>query len=66
LFTGSVIYAVEIYDAPTNRLLAAFVTKQYPGSLNVLATLGSLAAAKTGIEKGADALLAQLSDPENL
>jgi hypothetical protein len=66
LFTGSVIYAVEIYDAPTNRLLAAFVTKQYPGSLNVLATLGSLAAAKTGIEKGADALLAQLSGPENL
>jgi hypothetical protein len=58
--TGSVIYAVEIYDAPTNRLLSAFVTKQYPGPYNILASMGSLAAAKTGIEKGADALVAQL------
>lgn len=66
LFTGSVIYAVEIYDSSTNRLLTAFVTKQYPGALNIGATLGSLAAAKAGIDKGADALLAQLSGPENL
>lgn len=60
LFTGSVIYAVEIYDAPTNRLLNAFVAKQYPGSMNIGATFGSLDAAKTGLEKGADALVAQL------
>lgn len=59
-FTGAVIYAVEIYDASTNRLLNAFVSKQYPGSLNIGATFGSLAAAKTGLEKGADALVAQL------
>jgi len=58
--TGSVLYAVEIYDAPTNRLLDAFVSKQYPGAMNVGATFGSLAAAETGLEKGADALLAQL------
>ena len=29
-FSGSVSYAVEIYDAPSNRLLAAYVEKQYP------------------------------------
>lgn len=58
--TGSVIYAVEIYDAPTNRLLSAYVTKQYPNPYNIGASVGSLNASKTGIEKGADALVAQL------
>jgi hypothetical protein len=58
--SGAVIYAVEIYDAPTNRLLGAFVTKQYPGAMNILASMGSLAASKTGIDKGAEALVAQL------
>ena len=60
MFTGSVIYAAEIYDAPSNRLLDAFITKQYPGSMNIGATFGTLDAAKTGIEKGAEALVAQL------
>ncbi|HEX7910746.1 MAG TPA: DUF3313 domain-containing protein [Paraburkholderia sp.] len=59
-FTGSVIYAVEIYDAPTNRLINAYVTKQYPNAMNIGASFGSLGASKTGIEKGADALVAQL------
>ncbi len=58
--TGSVIYAVEIADASSNRLLSASVTKQYPNSMNIMASMGSLAASKVGIEKGADALLAQL------
>jgi len=58
-FTGSVSYAVEIYDSSSNRLLNAYVAKQYPNSLNIGATRGSLSAAKTGIEKGADALVAQ-------
>jgi hypothetical protein len=58
--TGSVFYAVEIYDASTNQLLDAYVTKQYPVAMNVGATFGSLHAAKTGINKGADALVAQL------
>ncbi len=58
--TGSVIYAAEIYDASTNRLLSAFVTKQYPNPLNIGASMGSLAAAKVGIEKGGDALVASL------
>jgi len=57
MISGSVTYAVEIYDAPANRLLSAFVSKQYPGSMNIVASFGSLAAAKTGIEKGAEALV---------
>jgi hypothetical protein len=59
-FTGSVMYAVEIYDAPTNRLLSAFVAKQYPGAFNIGASIGSLAAAKAGIDKGAGALAEDL------
>ncbi|NWA24395.1 DUF3313 domain-containing protein [Pseudomonas gingeri] len=58
-FTGSVFFSVEIYDAATNRLLNAYVTKQYPNSLNIGATRGSLSAAQTGIDKGAEALVAQ-------
>nr|WP_298690663.1 DUF3313 domain-containing protein [uncultured Dongia sp.] len=61
LLTGSVLYATEIYDAPTGQLLAASVTKQYPNAFNLAAGFGSLAAAKTGIDKGADALLEELS-----
>jgi hypothetical protein len=60
MLTGSVIYAAEIYDASTGRLLSAFVTKQYPSPLNIGASMGSLAAAKVGIEKGGDALVASL------
>jgi hypothetical protein len=62
-FTGEAIYAVEIYDAQTNRLLEAYVTKRYPRPYNVKATFGALTAAEVGIKKGADALLAQLSEP---
>lgn len=60
MMMGSVNYAVEIYDASTNRLLNAYVEKQYPNAMNVKSTFGSLGAAKTGIVKGADALVAQL------
>jgi hypothetical protein len=58
--TGSVAYAVEIYDAPSNRLLSAYVTKQYPNAMNIGASFGALQASKVAIDKGADALLAQL------
>lgn len=57
---GSVIYSVEIYDAQSNQLLESYVTKQYPNSENIMASFGTLAAAKTGIDKGADALVARL------
>jgi hypothetical protein len=59
--TGSVIYGVEIFDGQTSRLLSAYVTKQYPGAYDIKATAGSLAAATAGLDKGADALLAQLN-----
>ncbi|WP_413735965.1 DUF3313 domain-containing protein [Sodalis sp. RH21] len=58
--TGSVSYAVEIYEAATNRLLSAYVTKQYPNALNIGASWGSLAAAEAGIDKGAEELVARL------
>lgn len=59
--TGSVIYVVEISDANTNRLLLSYISKQYPNSMNVGAAFGTLEAAKTGIDKGAEALRAKLS-----
>ncbi|OAI31660.1 hypothetical protein A1351_20810 [Methylosinus sp. R-45379] len=61
LLTGSVFYAVEIRDASDNRLLTAFVAKQYPSPLNIPASVGALSAARTGIEKGAEDLREQLS-----
>ncbi|MBR0853387.1 DUF3313 domain-containing protein [Bradyrhizobium liaoningense] len=59
--TGSVVYGVEIFDATTSRLLSAYVTKQYPGAYDIKATAGALAAATAGLDKGADALMAQFN-----
>jgi hypothetical protein len=59
--TGSVIYAVEIYDAASQKLLLAQVTKQYPNALNIGASFGSLAASRAGVRKGADDLLEQIT-----
>lgn len=59
-FTGSVRYVVEIHDAKTGRLLSAFVSKQYPKPYDIPAGIGPLDAAKAGIERGADELVAQL------
>ena len=58
--TGSVIYVVEIFDASTSRVLCAFVSKQYPNAYDIKASVGALAAAETGIDKGATALMEQL------
>lgn len=58
---GSVLYSVEIYDAQSNQLLESYVAKQYPNSENIMASFGTLTAAKTGLDKGADALVAQLN-----
>ncbi|WP_315719517.1 MULTISPECIES: DUF3313 domain-containing protein [unclassified Bradyrhizobium] len=60
LLTGSVFYAAEIFDAASGRLLKAFVSKQYPAPYDIKASVGALAAAEAGIDKGADALVAQL------
>lgn len=59
-FTGSVMYAVELYDASTNLLVNTYVTKQYPGPYNLGASLGLMDASKAGVRNGADALLAQM------
>lgn len=58
--TGSVSFAVEVFDASTNALLGAYVSKQYPNAWNLGAGMGSLSASKAGIESGADQLLAYL------
>lgn len=60
MMSGSVNYAVEIHDAVTGELLLAYVTEQYPNAMNISATIGSLSAAETGIDKGADQLLEML------
>ncbi|MHC1481338.1 DUF3313 domain-containing protein [Frateuria aurantia] len=59
---GSVTYAVEIYGGADERLLKAFIARQYPAAENVPASLGDLAAAETGIRKGAESLPLQLQD----
>ena len=60
LMTGWVMYTVEVYDASSGQLLQAFEAKQYPNPVNLKATFGSLAAARTGIDKGAKMLVDQL------
>jgi uncharacterized lipoprotein YmbA len=59
--TGSVMYAVEIEDAATDRLLSAYVTKQYPNPMNIKASVGAMAASMAGVRKGADELVETLS-----
>ena len=56
MLSGYVNYAVEIYDSSTNKLLHAYVAKQYPNAMNISATIGSLSAAEVGIDKGAQEL----------
>jgi hypothetical protein len=57
--TGSVAYAVEIYDAMSNSLLSAYVAKQFPNAMNIGASFGALKASQVAIDKGADALVQQ-------
>ena len=59
-FMGSVSYAVEIYDGQSNRLLRAYVSKQYPAAEDIPASIGTLSAAETAVRKGAKLLLAEL------
>jgi hypothetical protein len=60
-FTGSVSYAVEIFDATSLVLLDAYVTKQYPNALNIGASLGKMDASMTGVQKGAQQLAERLN-----
>lgn len=63
MMTGSVIYAVEIYNASSSSLLSACIAKQYPKPMNIGATIGALTAAQKGIEKGAEEIVGQLTTP---
>jgi hypothetical protein len=60
ILTGWVMYAAEIRDAGTGKLLEAYESKQYPNAFDIPATFSSLAAARTGIDKGAETLAEQL------
>lgn len=60
LMTGWVMDAVEITDATSGQLLAAYEEKQYPNAFNPMATMGSLAAARAGLDKAAAALTERL------
>lgn len=60
LMSGYVNYAVEVKDAATGELLLAYVAEQYPNAMNVGATFGSMSAAETGVDKGAEQLLEKL------
>lgn len=57
-FIGSVMYSVEVYDAGSGELLNAYVAKQFPNAMNVAATFGRLKAARVGLDKGAEELVA--------
>ncbi len=60
MLSGSVSFAVEIYDSSTNALLGAYVAKQYPNAWNLPAGMGSMAAAEVGAQKGAEQLVEYL------
>ena len=59
-FSGSISFAVEVYDSESNQLLRAYIEKQYPAAENVVASFGSLSASEAGIRNGAEDLLAKL------
>lgn len=60
MFMGSISYAVEVFDATSGELLKAYVDKQYPNAMNFRASFGPLTAAKTGIDKSAQAFVESL------
>lgn len=59
-FTGSVLYAVEVYDSVSSQLLCAYIAKEYPNSMRIGASFGSLTATRAGIENGAEKFVQQL------
>jgi hypothetical protein len=59
-FAGSVSFEVQTYDSTSNRLLEAYVSKQYPFAENIGASVGALAATQAGVRNGAAALVPEL------
>jgi len=52
-FSGSVTYAVEVFDSESGALLAAGVNKKFPDALDIASTLSTVDAAKAGLADGA-------------
>jgi len=61
-FTGSVLFAVELYDARTNELLLAAVRRRHPDPLDVPATLGTEETVKAVAREFADSARKRLKD----
>jgi hypothetical protein len=55
-FSGSVSYAVEVYDSTSNRRLRAYVSKQYPMAVDAFSSFGALDAARAGLRNGSQDL----------
>ena len=59
-FMGSVIFAGEIYDSQTDKLIVAFVTKQHASALDYSEITSKLGSAKAGVTDGAKLFKARL------
>ncbi len=59
-FDGSVSFEVQVYDSTTNRLLEAYVSKQYPFAENIVSSVGTLEATRAGVRNGAEDLVPEL------
>lgn len=60
--TGSVLVAVELYDARTNELLLAAVRRRSPDALDIPATLGTQETVKAVAREFADTARERLED----
>jgi hypothetical protein len=61
-FTGSVLFAVELFDARTNELLLAAVRRRTPDPLDVPATLSTTDTVKSVAREFADGARKRLED----
>lgn len=61
-FTGSLLYAVEVFDGSTNELLLAAVRRRTPDPLDVPATLGTDETVKAIAREFADGARKRLED----
>ena len=60
--TGSVLYAVELYDASTNELMLAAVRRRTPDPLDIPATLSTMDTVKAVAREFADGARKRLED----
>jgi len=60
-FMGAVLFAGEIYDSDSDKLIAAFVTKQYASALDYTELTSKLGSAKAGVDKAAKDFLERIN-----